>query len=108
MNTEIRKVVRDEKGRYVSAKAAEAIAEAEQIEKQAAYLTAQAAAVRAKADEMIAAEANAPEWLKSLVVAIADQLGISAEEFKERVRIIHPTAVDPVLMVDDKPVVAWV
>jgi len=62
----------------------------------------------AKADELVKAETEPPEWLKSLVVAIADHFGISAEEFAERVRVYHPTPADPVLTVDGKAVVSWV
>jgi hypothetical protein len=96
---------RNEKGQFVSEKASAMLDEADQIETVAAE---KAAGIRAEAEKLIQAETTPPEWLKALVVAIATELGISPEEFRERVRIVHPTPVDPVLIVDGKPMVAWV
>lgn len=107
---------RDEKGRFVSARALELIKKAEAIQdiaaEKAEQLQAEAAeqatALNSQADALIQAETNAPEWLKALVVSVATHLGITSEEFSERVRVHHPTPADPVLLVDGKAIVAWV
>lgn len=79
----------------------------ELIEK-AKELELEAMALREEANKLISQEKNAPAWLKSLIITIADSLGITAEEFSERIEIIHPTPADPVILVDKKPVVAWI
>jgi len=42
-------------------------------------------------DSLIARENEPPEWLKTLVVTIADSFGITPEEFASRAKIIYPT-----------------
>lgn len=85
---------RDEKGRFVSARAI--------------ALKQEAAALTAQAEELIKKENEPPAWLKSLVITIARELGVTAEEFQERIKIIHPTPADPVITVDGRALVAWV
>jgi len=60
------------------------------------------------ANVLVAAESEPPTWLRDLIVAIADHFGITPEEFRDRLRVIHPTKEDPVLLVDGKPVVSWI
>ena len=84
--------LRDSKGRYASARA----------------LAEEANALAEKALDLVEAESQPPEWLRSLLVVIADHFGITAEEFKARVRVVHPTKADPIIMVDGKAIVSWV
>jgi uncharacterized protein YhaN len=48
------------------------------------------------------------EALRDVIVGAAFALGITPDEFKERVEIVHPTQQDPVLLIDGKPMVSWV
>ena len=102
-------------GRYVSStteKKLETVKEAEEIAaelaERAEMAAEKAAALRQEADELVAAEEQPPEWLRDLIVKIADYFGITAEEFRERVQVYHPTPADPVLLVDRRAVISWV
>ena len=90
---------RDEKGRFMSAKElSQAVQEAQsQIE-----------VLKEAADALVASESQPPAWLRDLVVVIADHFGITPEEFRDRLRVIHPTQYDPVLLVDGKPIMSWI
>ena len=68
---------------------------------------AELAKLEKAATALVAAEQEPPEWLKQVVVAIADSFGITAKEFNSRVRVIHPTPIDPVILVDGTPVLSW-
>ena len=88
---------RDEDGKFISKTVAEQI-----LLKQE-----ELAKLEKAATNMVAAEQEPPEWLKQVVVAIADSFGITAKEFDSRVRVIHPTPIDPVILVDGTPVLSW-
>lgn len=85
---------RDEKGRFISAKAGEMIAAAKDL--------------TAEAEKLISVENEPPVWLKKLIVAIALELDITADEFTKRVKVVHPTPLDPVLLVDGKTIISWI
>jgi hypothetical protein len=90
---------RDEKGRFMSPKElAKAVEEAQN----------QLEVLKEAADVLVASESQPPAWLRDLIVVIADHFGITPEEFKERIRVVHPTQPDPVILVDGKPVVSWI
>jgi DNA-directed RNA polymerase delta subunit len=92
---------RDERGRFVSKTIAQ---RREEVEKKEAEVVA----LNTEIEELMAEEREPPEWLRDLVVHIADYLGISSREFTERVKVYHPKNIDPVLLVDGKPIVSWV
>lgn len=92
---------RDAGGRFISARAAEMMNESVVLKQRSVEL-------ERAAEDLVKAENEPPEWLKGLIVAIANHFGITPEEFTERVRIYHPTPGDPVLLVDDRAVVSWV
>lgn len=87
-------LMRDEKGRFISPKAASLIEKARQLE--------------AVADELVAAENDPPIWLKDVAALFAAAVGVTSEEFQERVNIVHPTQVDPQLTIDEKVFISWV
>ena len=102
-------------GRYVSSTTENKLEEArkagvvaEALAEQAERAAAKAAALEEQAQALVAAEEQPPEWLRDLIVKIADYFGITPEEFRERVEVYHPTPEDPVLMVDGRAVVSWV
>lgn len=88
------KMNRNEKGRFIPAKAAEMIGTAH--------------ALQVEAEKLIQAENNQPQWLKNLIVVIAKELGVTTEDFAARVKIHHPTPADPVLLIDCKAYIAWI
>lgn len=85
---------RDEKGRFVS--------------NNALALLEQSKALSEQAELLIQQENEPPSWLKGVVIAFAQAIGITPEEFQERVKVVHPTPDDPVLLIDRKPVVSWI
>ena len=102
-------------GRYISSATEKKLENLEKAEEVAAELAEQAeraaekaAALRQEAEELVAAEEQPPEWLRDLVVKIANYFGITPEEFRERVQVYHPTPADPVLLVDRRAVISWV
>ena len=90
---------RDSHGRYVSP--------AREVAEKAKWLAFQMAELEAAAVKLLAAENQPPAWLRNLVLTVAVELGITAGDIQARMAIIHPSAIDPVLLVDGKPVAMW-
>lgn len=85
--------------------------EIEEMKTELAELEEKTSALRErleeKAEALVLVEAP-PAWLKNLIVAIAQSLGIRPEDFEKEIKISHPTPTDPVLSVRGRPVLAWV
>ena len=92
---------RDIKGRYVPEKVTEILSQATALKDKATELEAQAC-------KLIENENNPPEWLKTAITAFASACGVTPEDFAERVKLIHPTPSDPVLLVDGKSIFSYI
>ena len=92
---------RDNRGKFISVAAAEILQKADET-------SAIAVMLQKKAEKLIEAENEPPAWLKSLILALAVEVGVTVEEFSSRIKIVHPTPTDPVLLLDGKTVLCWV
>jgi len=88
------KKARDEKGRFISTSAQALLMQSKELEK--------------KAQELIEAENNPPSWLKEMIIAFAQIIGITPEEFAEQIKVVHPASFDPVLIIQGKPIISWI
>lgn len=92
---------RDSKGRYIPQEASRLASKSNALQKQAELLAQEA-------EELIEKENNPPEWLKTAIVAFASSCGVTAEEFSQRVKLVHPSPADPVLLIDGKSAFSYI
>ncbi len=87
-------IIRDHQGRFISPTRQE--------------LQEKIQAVEAAADKFLETESHPPEWLRNLICVVAGEFGITPAEFESRIKVVHPTPADPILLVDGKAIVSWI
>lgn len=89
--------LRDKQGRFISQKELDAVKQKQEE-------------LNEKINGLVIANDN--DWfvenLRTVIISMANFLGVSPEEFEKRVKVVKPTPVDPQLVIDGKPVITWI